>query len=410
MLAYAAVGRGHLFPMMPLLLELAGRGHDVQVHTVAPTVDTARAAGIDAVPLDPRIAAVPSTGSEARNPARAFAHGMEMFARRAEFEAPDLAAAIAAKDPDFLLIDANAWGAMAVAEASGLPWACFSASPIPIRSPGVPPFGPGLRPAHGLGGRARDAVVGAGLDLLARRIAGPRINATRVAAGLAPLVEPDDFYRRPPILFVATSEPFEYPHPDAGNLVYLGACDWDPPAREPDWLAGIDRPIVLVTTSSEPQLDEVLVRRALQGLTGTGLHVVATMPSGIPPGLVAPEDATVVPFAPHGHVLARATVAVTHGGMGATQKSLARGVPTVAVPFGRDQLEVARRLEIAGAGVRVPARLVRSPRRGGRALREAVLAARSKADGARAVAEGYRATGGAAHGARVVEDAVRRRA
>ena len=37
-------------------------------------------------------------------------------------------------------------------------------------------------------------------------------------------------------------------------------------------------------------------------------------------------------------------VAVTHGGIGATQKALARGVPVCVVPFGHDQFEVARRV------------------------------------------------------------------
>jgi UDP:flavonoid glycosyltransferase YjiC (YdhE family) len=47
--------------------------------------------------------------------------------------------------------------------------------------------------------------------------------------------------------------------------------------------------------------------------------------------------------------------AVTHGGMGATQKALAPGVPVCVVPFGRDQPEVARRVEVAGAATRLPA-------------------------------------------------------
>jgi hypothetical protein len=39
----------------------------------------------------------------------------------------------------------------------------------------------------------------------------------------------------------------------------------------------------------------------------------------------------------------------------ATQKTLAAGVPVCTVPFGRDQLEVARRVEVSGAGTRLPA-------------------------------------------------------
>ncbi|MCV7070521.1 glycosyltransferase, partial [Mycobacterium rufum] len=47
---------------------------------------------------------------------------------------------------------------------------------------------------------------------------------------------------------------------------------------------------------------------------------------------------------------------MTHGGMGITQKALARGIPVCAVPFGRDQFEVARRVQVARCGTRLPAR------------------------------------------------------
>ncbi len=97
-------------------------------------------------------------------------------------------------------------------------------------------------------------------------------------------------------------------------------------------------------------------------------------------------------------MLDAAACAVTHGGMGATQKALARGVPVCAVPFGRDQREVARRVEVAGAGTRLPAGRL-SPSR----LRDAVLRAMTMTDGARRVAAGYRAAGGPAAAAAAVE-------
>lgn len=55
---------------------------------------------------------------------------------------------------------------------------------------------------------------------------------------------------------------------------------------------------------------------------------------------------------PYTSVLTRAVCVVCHAGMGITQKAPAHGVPVVAVPFGRDQPEVARRVQVAGAGVR----------------------------------------------------------
>lgn len=58
-------------------------------------------------------------------------------------------------------------------------------------------------------------------------------------------------------------------------------------------------------------------------------------------------------FVPHGGLLSRAVCVVCHGGMGITQHALAAGVPLVVVPSGRDQLEVARHVDIARAGVRL---------------------------------------------------------
>ena len=68
---------------------------------------------------------------------------VEAFARRAPHDAEDLRGAIARLEPGALLVDVNAWGAMAAAEASGLPWAVWSPYPLPLPSRDVPPFGPG---------------------------------------------------------------------------------------------------------------------------------------------------------------------------------------------------------------------------------------------------------------------------
>jgi UDP:flavonoid glycosyltransferase YjiC (YdhE family) len=126
--------------------------------------------------------------------------------------------------------------------------------------------------------------------------------------------------------------------------------------------------------------------------------VIATLPSNDPAALRVPPNARAERFVPHGPILARASVAITHGGMGVTQKALAAGVPVVAVPFGRDQPEVARRLEVAGAGVRLPRARLRPE-----TLRDAVHAALNRRDDARAVAAGYQAAGGATAAAAYLE-------
>src|SRR5687767_12495658 len=80
------------------------------------------------------------------------------------------------------------------------------------------------------------------------------------------------------------------------------------------------------------------------------------------------------------------------------QKALARGVPVVAVPFGRDQFEVARRVEVASAGLRLPAAKLTPA-----ALRDAVQRARTMRDGAARVAAGYAQAGGPIAAAEAVE-------
>jgi UDP:flavonoid glycosyltransferase YjiC (YdhE family) len=111
-----------------------------------------------------------------------------------------------------------------------------------------------------------------------------------------------------------------------------------------------------------------------------------------------PANARVERFIPHASLLGQAHCAITHGGAGATQKALAFGVPVCVVPFGRDQLEVARRVEVADAGTRLPAQRLNAER-----LREQVRLAMAKREGARRVADGYAATGGAAAAADAFE-------
>ena len=231
----------------------------------------------------------------------------------------------------------------------------------------------------------------------------PALNEVREGLQLPRVASMDEFWRRPPLMLVASGKPFEYSHADYGDAVQMiGPCALDPkPALVPDWLAAIDRPIVLVTTSSEKQGDDNLIRTAMSALADEPVHVVATVPAGQPDDFARMPNTTVRRLVPHGPVLDSAVCAVTHGGMGATQKALARGVPVCVVPFGRDQFEVARRVEIARCGTRLPVKKL-SPE----ALRSKICEAMTMADGARRVAVGFEATGGVARGAELFEKRV----
>jgi MGT family glycosyltransferase len=398
-LAYTSPALGHLFPMTPLLLELRSRGHDVHVRTVGSQVELMRSLGMEASEIDERIAGVIHPDWEASNPKEALQVAVRTFGERASYDGPDLRNAMESVRPELLVVDINSWGALNVAEASGLPWVNFSPFTPPLDSPGTPPFGPGLKPLPGLLGRVRDGIVRPLVLGAAERVMRPTMDALRTDEDLPPVRRADEFFRKAPLLLVTTAEPFEYHHDDWGdNVVLIGASAWEPPQEPPGWLADIDGPLVLVTTSSEFQDDGVLVRTALEALADEAVTVVVTMPAGVDEGLRVPANARVEQFVPHGPLLDRAAVAITHGGMGATQKALSRGVPVCVVPFGRDQMEVAMRVQVSGSGTRLPVKRL-TPER----LRAKVQEAMRCGDGARRVAQGYAASGGVSAGADAIE-------
>jgi MGT family glycosyltransferase len=327
----------------------------------------------------------------------------DVFCRRAAYEIADFNDAITRTRPDALIVDANCWGAQSVADAGDIPWACFCPYTPALHSPGVPPFGLGLAPLPGLLGRVRDAALRPIVMGMLENTVLPLGNKIRASAGAPPVGSADEFMRRAPLMLVATGKPFEYPQTDWGDAVQMiGPCMFEPAMdKVPDWLTAIDRPIVLVTTSSQKQADAKLVATAMTALANEPVHVVATLPAGLPSDITLAPNATVREFVPHGPVLDRAVCAVTHGGMGATQKALARGVPVCVVPFGRDQFEVARRVEVAGCGTRLPAKKLTPAR-----LLANVRQAMTMTGGARRVATGFAATGGVGRGADLIEQRV----
>ncbi len=402
-LAYTSPALGHLLPISALMSELASRGHTVHVRTLSTGVNVARRLGFTVDVIDQKIEAIQQDDWTGSNPVAALKLSVEVFSRRAVYEVADLADAVAGVRPDALLVDVNCWGALSTAEAGDVPWASLSPFTPPLRASGVPPFGLGLKPLSGVVGRMRDAAVQKAVIGRLESVMLPPINAIRANADVGAVASIDEFLRRAPLMFVASGKPFQYPQTDWGDAVQMiGPCVLDPePDTDVGWLESIDRPVVLVTTSSEEQADSDLASTALAALADEPVHVIATVPTAQPDDVAAPSNATVCRFVPHGVVLDRAVCAVTHGGMGATQKALARGVPVCAVPFGRDQFEVARRVEVARCGTRLPAKRL-SPQR----LRAKVREAMTMTAGAKQVAAGFAETGGVARGADLFEQRV----
>ncbi len=391
-LMYTSPARGHLYPILGAALELRAHGHQVHVRTLALEVDRVLALGLAASPIAPAIEAREMDDWRGKNSLQALEFAMATFGDRAVLEVDDVQAALAATQADALLVDTNSWGAQAVAEASGLPWATFQPYFTPLPAPGVPPFGPGLARSTHLAGRMRDAIMGKIIFSKMDQVALPGINLPRRRLGLKPLKSMIELLLQPPRVFYYTADALEYPRerwPE--NFRLVGPSTWELPAQAPDWLAKIDQPIALVTCSTERQSDRDLVATALQSLPQQGIFVIATTAAYAPEEFAAGASPNyrLEQFLPHGPLIERASVVVCHGGMGITQRALARGVPVVVVPFGRDQYEVARRVETAGAGVRLlPKHLSATT------LASSVQKARTLRAGAARIADAFARAGG----------------
>jgi MGT family glycosyltransferase len=399
LLAYTAPVSGHVFPSTELLLELHRRGHEVHVRTRASNVGDLSRLGLQAVAVDPRIEASELDDWKAPNAIAALQRLQRWYEANAKLEVVDLRGAIDEVRPEALIVDANFQAGAAVAEASGLPWCQYSPFPPVFASRDAPPYGPGLPPARGPLGRARNRVVSAALRPLADHYLPP-VNGLRAGLGLEPLRHLEEVFLRSRRFILFTAEPFEYPRSDWPESVRLvGPLSWEPPAPPPAWLEDETRPIVLVTTSTVYQRDDKLIAAALEALADEDVAVVVTTAALDPTAFAAPANARVEAFLPHGPVLERAVCVVSHGGMGITLKALAAGVPVCVVPFGRDQFEVARRVEVAGVGTRLHHKRL-TPKR----LREAVRATIGMRAGAQSVAEVFARAGGAQAAADAVEE------
>ncbi|GAA3455102.1 glycosyltransferase [Dactylosporangium matsuzakiense] len=374
-LVYTPPAAGHVFPLVPGLLRLLDRGHQVQIRTGAALVGHLRTAGLDAIAVDPRIDASVKRSGAGDDMADLFGRG--------EWEIADLRAAISAFTPDVLLADTNTFGAATLAQATGLPWAITQPSVLALRGQGIPPYSLGLAPGRGPLTAARDALLWKIVERVYGRMLLPGLNPLRTGLGLPALTNALDYHRQPDRLITLTGAPLEYPRHDLPAHVRLtGGQTWDPPAAAPDWLTEPGDPWVLVTCSTHYQADEALAVQAVEALRDRPVRVLVTLADAYDTvSLPAADNVRVERFVPHGPVLAHAAVVVCPSGMGIVTKAVAAGVPVVAVPFGRDQPEVARRVEQAGTGVILPRKRLTAAR-----LSAAVTAATALRERAQTIA------------------------
>ena len=373
---------------------MVDRGHDVRVladRVLAPDIASTGAEHVvwDRAPqrpnLDPQ--SVIMKDWDTKTPFEAFGRVRDgaMVGPAALFAA-DVRAELQRRPADVVVGNFFVFGAQIAAEAEGVPFAFLVSNLLSFRGSGTPPLGPGLKPARGPLGRARDAVLNRVMARLFDK-GLDQLNEVRRANGLEPIASVLENFERADRLLLMTSSAFEYESFTPPPNVRLVGPRLDDPAWVGSWTppAG-DEPLVLVGMSSTFMDHANALQRAATALAGLPVRGLVTTGPSIPVEAIdAPANVTVVERAPHSEVLRHAKVIVTHAGHGTVLKALAAGVPVVAMPLGRDQLDNAARVVHHGAGLRLkPTGEAGCDREGGPApARGAVLLGRRRAHGRR---------------------------
>ena len=328
---------GHSFPAIALCRRFGEAGDEPTLFTGEEWIDAARAAGVDAAPLDGLAATDDDVDAGARIHGRA--------ARMAVLNVP----ALRELAPDLVVSDVITAGGGMAAELLGIPWIELNPHPLYLPSKGLPPIGSGLAPGTGIRGRLRDATM---RFLTARswRAGLKQRAAVRLQIGL-PAVDPGPLRR-----LIATLPALEVPRPDwPDEAVVVGPLHFEPTDRVLEVPAG-PGPVVAVAPSTALTGTAGLAEVALGCLTPGG-----TLPPGsrLVVSRLGGADLTVPPWAVVGlgrqaELLAHADVVICGGGHGMVAKALLAGVPLVVVPGGGDQWEMANRVVRQGS-----ARLVR---------------------------------------------------
>jgi MGT family glycosyltransferase len=154
------------------------------------------------------------------------------------------------------------------------------------------------------------------------------------------------------------SEAFDLPadqHPR--NLRYVGPVLEEPAWTEAwtsPWPPDDSRPLVVISMSTSFMKQEQALRRCIDAVSSMPVRALATVgPTLDPAEFRSAENVVVVQSAPHDEVFGHADAVVTHAGMGTVARALAHGLPLVCMPMGRDQDDIAARVQWHGAGLRV---------------------------------------------------------
>lgn len=426
--------KGHLLPLLAVGRALAARGGEVHVYSGDSAGDDVEAAGFGFLPFkrfaDPfrrqRERYERSATGKGPDPVADWAawsdlapkpRGGGWICNYLESQIEDLRDAVIKTRPDVLICDFMPLTDAAVyfPELFGVPVAAFSAmAACSVAGPDAPPFllGASLPRPNGVFDRLVDGSVRKLTAWNQDVVGNTLVNGARAAYGLRPLQgSVAEQATRLPLFLVPSTPAFDYDRADLPAAVhYVGPClpAADGAATLPAWLDCLpaERPLVYISEGTQHVRPPVLLKAAVQAFAEidaeavitVGRHRSADSLGTLPANVHVEQWVSLVGLLP------RLSAVVTNGGSGTVISALAGGVPLVVVPSDWDQPENARRVEAAGAGIRIPLWQLSAGQL--RTAIQAVLSEPSYREAAMSLQEDFKRYGGAELAAELLEGLV----
>jgi MGT family glycosyltransferase len=341
---------GHAFPTIALGRALRARGHEVTVQTWERWRTAIEGEGLQFAAA-PEYSAFPiPVEGDGRPPQPLGFYEAVAYATR------DTLPLVEEIAPDVIVHDILTLAPSLCAELHGIPCATLIPHVFPEAAPGFPIYSFGaVQPRTPLGRafwRRAQTPIDHGLEHGRRSL-----NETRESVGLPPQSRTHGGTSKQ-LAIVATFPQLEYPRSWPEHVRVVGPLTWEPPAEEVLLPPGTD-PLVLIAPSTVQDPDHRLLHASLAGLADAPVRVIATYNRRLPSRpLTIPSNARVCDWLSYARTLPHCDAIVCHAGHGTLVRALMLGVPVVACPAGGDMNENAARLAWAGAGLRIPRRLI----------------------------------------------------
>jgi UDP:flavonoid glycosyltransferase YjiC (YdhE family) len=258
---------------------------------------------------------------------------------------------------DVLVGDPLAFALAFKSEMGGPPLAGISLLPLSLPSRDTAPWGLGLLPGNNLVKKVRNRLINLLTYHVLLRSLTTYTNTVRHGLGLKPLRGSffEGMWKIPSLIMHISTPVFEYLRSDQPkHFHFIGPVlpESDHEFQPPDWWPDLNdpEPVILVNQGTLAKNLNDLTIPSIEGLKDQRMLVVAVpVKEGQLPEL--PSNVRAEPFIPFDHLFPHVDVMVTNGGYGGTQFALAHGIPLVVAGGTEDKMEVAARVEWAGAGI-----------------------------------------------------------